>query len=250
MDFLESTKIASRFVYVESTGSTNTDLVKLASAEPENYPHLSVLVAGSQTAGRGRTGRAWASPAGKSLSISVVVRPTWTSEQLGWLPLVAGVAMRNSIARFLPGREVSLKWPNDVQVSGLKISGILAELLPGMTGVVIGAGLNLTLTKQELPIEAATSLLLQGAEPNADEILATYLEELANLTQGFDEIPGRVRAACSTIGLPVRAILPNEAEVLGTAVGIDETGRLLIQTAGNDPLFAVSAADVTHLRHN
>ncbi|MEY2736928.1 MAG: hypothetical protein RL683_46 [Actinomycetota bacterium] len=250
MDFLESTKIASRFEYVESTGSTNTDLVTLASTEPQNYPHLSVLVAGSQTAGRGRTGRVWVSPAGKSLSISVLVRPGWTPEQLGWLPLVAGVAMRNAIASALPSSAIGLKWPNDVQVDGLKISGILAELLPGMTGVVIGAGLNLTLTKEELPIEAATSLLLEGAEVTADEILAAYLRELANLTESFDGIPDRVRAACSTIGHQVRAILPAEEEVLGTAVGIDETGRLLIQTSAAEPLFAVSAGDVTHLRHN
>lgn len=250
MDFLESTKIASRFEYVESTGSTNTDLVTLASTEPQNYPHLSVLVAGSQTAGRGRTGRAWASPAGKSLSISVLVRPSWTHEQLSWLPLVAGVAMRSAIAGVLPERQVGLKWPNDVQVGGLKISGILAELLPGMTGVVIGAGLNLTLTKEDLPIEAATSLLLEGADVSADEILSAYLKELAKLTESFDGVPDRVRAACSTIGLPVRAILPTEEEILGTAVGIDETGRLLIQTSATEHLFAVSAGDVTHLRHN
>ncbi len=158
--------------------------------------------------------------------------------------------MRNAIASALPSSAIGLKWPNDVQVDGLKISGILAELLPGMTGVVIGAGLNLTLTKGELPIEAATSLLLEGAEVTADEILAAYLRELSNLTESFDGIPDRVRAACSTIGHQVRAILPAEEEVLGTAVGIDETGRLLIQTSAAEPLFAVSAGDVTHLRHN
>ncbi|MEY4398435.1 MAG: hypothetical protein RLZ53_1011 [Actinomycetota bacterium] len=250
MDFLESTQIAGRFDYVESTGSTNTDLVASASAEPQNYPHLSVLVAGSQSAGRGRTGRAWVSPAGKSLSISVLVRPNWAPEQLAWLPLVAGVAMRSAIVSFLPDKQVGLKWPNDVQVGGRKISGILAELLPGMTGVVIGAGLNLSLSQEELPIEAATSLLLEGAEVTPDEILSAYLTELAKLTQSFHGIPDRVRAACSTIGLPVKAILPTEDQILGTAVGIDESGRLLIQIGATEPLFAVSAGDVTHLRHN
>ena len=250
MYFLESTKIASRFEYVESTGSTNTDLVAAASAEPEQYPHLSVLVAGSQTAGRGRTGRAWVSPAGKSLSISVLVRPNWTPEQLGWLPLIAGVAMRSAIAGALTDKHVGLKWPNDVQVGGKKISGILAELLPGLTGVVIGAGLNVTLTKEELPIEAATSLLLEGANVSEDEILAAFLRELRTLTESFNGIPERVRAACSTIGLPVKAVLPTDDEILGTAIGIDESGRLLIQTGVAEPLFAVSAGDVTHLRHN
>jgi BirA family biotin operon repressor/biotin-[acetyl-CoA-carboxylase] ligase len=250
MDFLDSGKIANRFEYVESTGSTNTDLVAQATASPMEYPHLSVLVAGSQTAGRGRTGRAWVSPSGKSLSISVLVRPSWTPEPLGWLPLVAGVSMRAAIAEVLPEKVVTLKWPNDVQVGGLKISGILAELLPGLSGVVIGAGLNLTLSKAELPIEAATSLLLEGAEVTADDILSRYLNHLKKLTETFDGVPDLVRAACSTIGLPVKAILPSDEEVHGTAVGIDETGRLLIQVGSSEQLFAVSAGDVTHLRHN
>ena len=250
MDFLESSKIANRFEYVESTGSTNTDLVAAASAAASLYPHLSVLVAGSQTAGRGRTGRSWASPAGKSLSVSVLVRPAWTPEQLGWLPLVAGLAMHRAITEVLPRQSVGLKWPNDVQVDGRKISGILAELLPGLTGVVIGAGLNLYLNQDELPIEAATSLRLEGANVTPDEILSRYLSHLTNLTQDFEGIPDQVRAVCSTIGLPVKAILPSGVEMLGTAVGIDESGRLLIQTNPHEPLFAVSAGDLTHLRHN
>lgn len=250
MDFLESSKIASRFEYLDSTGSTNTDLVAAATSGAHLYPHLSVLVAGSQTAGRGRTGRAWVSPAGKSLSISVLVRPGWKTEQLSWLPLVAGLAMHRSVAEVLPGKSVGLKWPNDVQVSGLKISGILAELLPDLSGAVIGAGLNLSLTKDELPIEAATSLALEGADVSADDILARYLHHLSELTEGFEGIPDQVRAVCTTIGLKVKAILPSGDEVLGTAVGIDESGRLLIQTDANEPLFAVSAGDVTHLRHN
>ena len=158
--------------------------------------------------------------------------------------------MRAAISEVLPNKNVGLKWPNDVQVEGLKISGILCELLPGLTGVVIGSGLNLSLTMEELPIPASTSLLLQGAEVSADEILAKYLLQLKTLTENFDGIPDRVREVCSTIGLPVKAIMPTGDEIFGTAVGIDETGRLLIQSSSSEPLFAVSAADVTHLRHN
>jgi len=110
MDFLKSSKLASRFEYVAQTGSTNTDLVLSASSTPEAFPHLSVLVAGSQTAGRGRTGRVWVSPAGKSLSISVLVRPSgWSAENFGWLPLVAGVAMREAVQAALPNHSVGLK---------------------------------------------------------------------------------------------------------------------------------------------
>ena len=251
MDFFKSAQAVNRFEYVNQTGSTNTDLVAAAAASPSEYPHLSVLVAGSQTAGRGRTGRAWVSPAGKSLSISVLVRPQgWSPENFGWLPLVAGVAMRRATQSALPESSVGLKWPNDVQVNGLKISGILSELLPAATGVVIGAGVNLTLEKSELPIEAATSLLLEGSNISPDDFLLSYLSALAELVTDFDEVPGIVRTDCSTIGQNVRAIFPDSSEAIGLAGGIDDSGRLLISVAGENQLLAVSAADIQHLRHN
>jgi BirA family biotin operon repressor/biotin-[acetyl-CoA-carboxylase] ligase len=251
MDFIRSVEAVNRFEYVDSTGSTNTDLVAAATKDAENYPHLSVLVAGSQTAGRGRTGRAWVSPAGKSLAISTLIRPTgWIREQFGWLPLVAGVAMKRAVQFALPEKTVGLKWPNDVQVDGLKISGILSELLPDGSGVVIGAGINLALEKHELPIEDATSLLLEGSTITPDEFLFQYLSELAKLVSKFDEVPALVRASCSTIGQTVRAIFPDGTEQVGLASGIDEIGRLLISVPGEVQMLAVSAADIQHLRHN
>lgn len=251
MDFFKSAKTVNRFEYVDQTGSTNTDLVAAASANPTQFPHLSVLVAGSQTAGRGRTGRAWVSPAGKSLSISVLVRPFgWGVENFGWLPLVAGVAMRRAVQAALPEKLIGLKWPNDVQVNGLKISGILSELLPGATGVVIGAGINVALEKEELPIETATSLLLEGSQISPDDFLKNYLEALAGLLANFDAVPDLVRSECNTIGQSVRAIFPDGSEQVGLAAGIDDAGRLLLSVPGSAELLAVSAADIQHLRHN
>jgi len=158
--------------------------------------------------------------------------------------------MRLAVQQALPEREVGLKWPNDVQVDGKKISGILSELLPGATGVVIGAGVNLTLTKNELPIIDATSLLIEGSEISPDEFLSSYLQNLSELLKDFDEVPSQVRANCSTITKSVRAIFPDGSEATGVAVGIDESGRLLIQVSEADQLLAVSAADIQHLRHN
>lgn len=251
MDFSNSAMAVSRFEYLESTGSTNTDLVAAATANPNDFPHLSVLVAGSQTAGRGRTGREWVSPAGKSLSISVLIRPVgWSQENFGWLPLSAGVAMRRAVQNALPGAKVGLKWPNDVQVAGKKISGILSELLSDASGVVIGAGVNLSLTESELPIAESTSLALEGWTGTADMFLESYLRELTKLLSNFSALPEIVRAECTTIGLQVRAIFPDASEQTGLAVGIDDSGRLLISLANESQLLAVSAADIQHLRHN
>jgi BirA family biotin operon repressor/biotin-[acetyl-CoA-carboxylase] ligase len=158
--------------------------------------------------------------------------------------------MRAAVQAALPEKLVQLKWPNDVLVNGNKISGILSELLPEASGVVIGAGVNLTLEKDELPIEAATSLLLEGSNISPDEFLSSYLTALAELLQDFQLVPDRVSSACSTISQSVRAIFPDGSDVTGVAVGIDESGRLLIQEPGADQLLAVSAADIQHLRHN
>lgn len=251
MDFFKSEQLAARFQYVPQTGSTNTDLVAQASGDATNFPNLSVLVAGEQTAGRGRTGRVWVSPPEKSLAISVLVRPeNWSRENFGWLPLTAGLAMRRAVQQALPDSSVQLKWPNDVQVSGNKISGILSELLPDARGVVIGAGINLTLTRDELPIPESTSLQLEGWVGTADDFLYVYLEQLSKLLKDFETTCESIRLECSTIGLQIRAIFPDQSEVIGLATGIDESGRLLISVSGENQLLAVSAADIQHLRHN
>ena len=251
MDFFKSAQAVKRFEYVAQTGSTNTDLVAQASANPSEFPGFSVLVAGEQTAGRGRTGRVWVSPPEKSLAISVLVRPAgWLKEDFGWLPLAAGLAMRSAVKTALPNAEVGLKWPNDVQVSGKKISGILSELLPDASGVVIGAGINLTLDHSELPIPESTSLLLEGWAGTADDFLFTYLEKLSELLRDVNLVRSGVKTDCNTIGLQVRAIFPDQSEAVGLAVGIDDSGRLLISVDGQSQLLAVSAADIQHLRHN
>lgn len=250
MDFKQSTAVASRFVFLETTGSTNADLVALATSKPIEFPNFSVLVAASQTAGRGRVGRQWASPAGKSLAISVLIKPEWQLEQFGWLPLVAGVAMKRAVQSALPEREVQLKWPNDVLIEGKKVSGILSELITGGNSVVVGAGINLSLEKEELPIPDSTSLLLEGWSETADDFLAAYLEKLKALLVDFENAQLEVRSECTTIGLPVRATFPDGSEQVGTAVGIDTSGRLLISLPASETLLAVSAGDIEHLRHN
>lgn len=269
MEFPLSRQLVNRLDYVASTGSTNSDLTAIASDRED----LSVLVAGYQSAGRGRsTGRQWLAPEGSSLAISVLLRPTsgvrasaLSPTSFGWLPLLAGLAMARAVGQFIPASEVAVKWPNDVLVNEHKISGILSELLPDLSGVVIGAGINIRQNQDELPIETATSLALERAkygeasEFSNDKILASYLGELRSLYLRFVETGGDADASglraevaerCGSIGRRVRAIMPGDQEVTGNGVGLDETGRLLIQPDGARELFAVSAGDIVHLRHN
>jgi BirA family transcriptional regulator, biotin operon repressor / biotin---[acetyl-CoA-carboxylase] ligase len=147
---------------VEETGSTNADLLSQArSGAGEGL----VLVAEAQTSGRGRMGRRWISPPRRALTFSVLLRPTVPAGLLGWVPLLAGVAVASALQR-TAGVDARLKWPNDVLVDGAKIAGILAERWGN--AIVIGTGINVLQQRGELPVPTATSLLVaQGARAAA-----------------------------------------------------------------------------------
>lgn len=132
---------------VPQTGSTNADLLEAARA---GAAEGLVLVAEEQTAGRGRLGRTWSAPAGAALTFSVLLRPAGVPPtRLGWLPLLTGVAVAAAV-RAETGVPASLKWPNDVLVGERKLAGILAEA--HSDAVVVGVGLNVTLSRAELPV--------------------------------------------------------------------------------------------------
>lgn len=251
MDLEASLPLVTSLEYVAVTGSTNSDLVA------SGLPDLSVLVAGSQTDGRGRSGREWSSPANSSLSVSILLRPGISNiNRLAWLPLLTGLAMTRAVRSL--GVAAVVKWPNDVLVNDKKICGVLSELLPDASGVVVGAGLNLAQTQAELPIEAATSMLLEGAGVPLDKALHAYLNEFVPLYKQFVAANGdpnaglrdAVKESCTTIGRRVRAIMPGDSEIEGLAIDIDESGRLLLSVEGDHTLYAVAAGDIVHLRHN
>ena len=269
MDFPKSSRIAANFEFVPETGSTNADLI----ANSANTDDFTVRVAGFQSAGRGRAGRDWLAPAGSSLFVSVLLKPAGVAAtNFSWLPLLAGLAMTKTVAAVLsssgiPDASVGLKWPNDVLVGEKKISGVLSELIGDLSGVVIGAGLNVRQDQSELPIENATSLKLEGSQAlELDDVLAIYLENLRGLYRPWVAAGGnavssglrnQVIEACVTLDRAgnnrVRAILPGakgNEELEGAAVGIDDTGRLILQPDGQKEVVAVAAGDIVHLRHN
>lgn len=265
MEFVQSgagvEERGGRFEYLAEAGSTNDELVRRATgSDAAAWPDASVIVTDNQTNGRGRLGRVWVAPAGKCLAISVLLRPSAAAlpiEKLAWVPLIAGLAMTRAVASVVP--EAALKWPNDVLIRGRKVCGILSELLPGLDGVVVGAGLNIALRTEELPTETSTSLQLEaspGTEIDADAVLAAYLHELTALYRSHigangDPVASGLLAAvterCETIGRSVRVELPSGERLLGEAVAIDLEGRILVKS--NTALTAVAAGDVTHLRY-
>ena len=260
-----SEAIAERLEILERCGSTNTELVERASASPEAWPDFSVLVTGEQTAGRGRLGRTWVAPPGQTIAISVLLRSgvALDADGLGWIPLISGLAMARAVDAAITGHEVGLKWPNDVQIDGLKVAGLLAELVGaseggGGTAVVMGAGVNLTIGVADLPTATSTSLMLNNPVVAigelADVVLSGYLRELRALypllvERGADAVAAQVAERCTTLGRDVVVHLPDGTEVLGTAIDLDETGRLRVKRGDDGRLLVVAAGDVTHLRY-
>jgi BirA family transcriptional regulator, biotin operon repressor / biotin---[acetyl-CoA-carboxylase] ligase len=237
---------------VTETGSTNADLI--ARAEGGADIDGSVLLAEYQNAGRGRHGRQWLAPPGAQIALSVgvgaasVPRTGW-----GWLPLATGVAVADALAA-VAGVDAGLKWPNDVLVNGGKLAGILAEVAAPTSVIVLGLGLNVTLTADEAPDPVATSLLMLGSSATDRNTLARkVLGELALRIDAWRTAGGADPALVAdyqryslTLGSRVRATLPGDREVVGTAHAIDETGRLRVDTGGET--VAISAGDITHLR--
>lgn len=254
---------AEQMIVLDDIASTNDELV--ARAADTDLPSFTVIVTMNQTAGRGRLGRSWNAPPGTSLAVSVLLRPRDAGvplEHYGWIPLIAGLAMTRAVSRLVPERSVALKWPNDVLIDGRKVSGILSELLPDAASIVVGAGLNLTIPAESLPVPTATSLLLNGvvAQPEelADRALAGFLDELRRLwtvfadadsADGVERIRLEVSAACSTLGHPVRVSMPDGSDTVGTALDLDAAGRLRVRVDSDGRVQTVGAGDVTHLRY-
>lgn len=206
-----------------------------------------VVGAERQTAGRGRRGRVWESPAGAGLYFSCVTRPSrHANASLPLLTLAAGVAVRDGI-HAATGLAPQLKWPNDVVIDGRKLAGILAEGLAIGTpsqAVVIGVGLNLQPSSYPPDVSMrATSLegeLGRAVERGAilAEVLAALVDRLATVERSAGDILQAWRAAApSAAGTRVEW-----DGRTGTTAGIDESGALLVRTASG--IERVIAGDV------
>ncbi|MGL4257299.1 MAG: biotin--[acetyl-CoA-carboxylase] ligase [Microbacterium sp.] len=255
-----SAAVSPRVQVIETTDSTNADVVAHVQDAPDEWPHLSLLLTNDQRAGRGRLDRTWTAPPGTALALSVVVRVgAIPGASRGWIPLIAGAAMTRAIAAQLrgTGHTARLKWPNDVLLDGAKICGILAEVVPGHPDtVVIGSGVNTRMPASDLPVETATSFEALGLVADEDRLIADYLSALAEQLDALIAARGsaaasgvlaEIEALCATIGSDVAVTLPDGEVLRGRAQRIDEDGRLVV-VQESEFESAVSSGDVVHVR--
>lgn len=251
MEYLLSTQAAGGFEYLEQTGSTNKDLL----ARSEGLPEFFVLATDFQTAGKGRMERSWEANPGSSVMASMLLRPQFTqSSGIGWLSLLTALAITRAISDL--GPKPQIKWPNDVLISEKKVSGILAEVATDLSCVVIGFGINVNQSANQLPVETATSLSIESAGAvDRDQLLATVIENIRSLylelsSAGGDATASGLRQAIlelsATVGSQVSVEFPDGKKAFGLAKDIDETGRLVVST--QNETLSVSAGDVLHLR--
>lgn len=260
--------------FVEKTGSTNTDLMQAT-----NVADGTVLLADEQLSGKGRLGRTWTAPAGSQVIFSVLLLPE-SLEHLGTLPLAAGLAVTDSIEgtvlkwpndvhidgnklcgilaeagpvgqafKAAPKTELTKVEVGKAEVNKAEVNK--AELNKAVGGaapsarVVVGMGINVTLTREDLPIEKATSLALEGRDTDRTELAITVLKNLRRrIVQWENQDPELLRdyrAVCSSLGQEVRLETPS-GDVTGHVDEIGEDGRIMV--AGE----YYSAGDVTHLR--
>lgn len=246
---------------VPETGSTNDDAALVASLRPGDPSWPGVLVvADHQTGGRGRRGRQWTAPPRTSVAVSVAFTPRVTTARWGWIPLLAGQAVRDSASALLGAADVAvaarIKWPNDVLLDGPapgKLSGVLAEV-HGATAVV-GAGINTNLDGDDLPGTATSLRRATGRVVDPTDVVAGYLGRLHDwLTRWLDADgdadasglrPAHL-AASATVGRQVNVHTPSGV-VSGRAVDVDAVGCLVVDVPDQGRV-SLSAGDVVHVR--
>jgi len=248
---LKTSIIGKRILHYSEVDSTQNIADKLARDGAEEG---TCVVAEKQTSGRGRLSRNWASPFKDGVYISIILRPNLKPLHIIQMPLIAGVALVKAIQK-TTGLAPSIKWPNDIFISGHKVAGILTEVncdIDTVHYIILGMGINVNTNTSSLPKEVkgiATSLSQEcGHEVSRVDFLKQLLIELETVydefvTNGFENTGKQWMEYNNTIGSLV-TVNDGQTKTEGKAVRIDEDGFLIIQTEDGQTQRIISA-DVT-----
>lgn len=232
-----------RVSVVEITGSTQEDLIQLVSSNQALAK--SVIVSEYQSAGRGRLDRNFEAAPMSALTFSMYIEPKVDRAEWSFLTLLAALSVREALASLEKKTLVEIKWPNDLLIGEKKCAGIIAQA--SEKGVVLGIGINVGMSADELPVPTATSLALEGAlELDRNIILGAILNHFEVNLQIWElgkSFIAEYKAASATIGANVEIALPSGAILNSKATGVSDMGELLLESGE-----VVSVGDVVHLR--
>lgn len=251
IESLLTTKWAGRILkFYDETDSTNVQAVR----EAENgAPHGTLIVADRQTAGKGRRGRCWESPADTNIYFTLILKPDFAPDRASMLTLVMAHSVNRSVKQET-GLNCGIKWPNDIVVNGRKVCGILTEMRveqAGIRHVVIGVGVNVgkqefpddlseraTCLEQECSSKVSRSSLLARIMKAFEEDYKTFIDwgNLYGLLDSYNQVLVNRNSS-------VRVLDPR-GEYEGKALGITENGELLVET-GNGEVVEVYAGEVS-----
>lgn len=241
-DGLNTEFIGRKIVCMEETDSTN-NTAKASSDMPDGTLFISEI----QTGGKGRLGRAWSSPKGIGIWMSLLLKPEILPQDVAQITLIVGMAAAKSV-----GCGAKIKWPNDVVIGTKKLCGILTEMsaeIERVNYIVAGIGINVNTESFDGKLgEKATSLYIEtGKKYERCGIIRAFLEEFEVLykkflTGGIAALTEDYRQLCVTIGREVSVIYPNRT-INGKAVGINDEGELIVETENG--IIAVSSGEVS-----
>ena len=265
-DILSESEIASQLhtkwlghsiYYFKELDSTNTEAKRIAEGAGSEDWHGTVVVADMQTAGRGRRGRSWSSPQGAGLFFTILLKPEIDPSNAPMLTLVKAMAVVKGVEQ-VTGMQPQIKWPNDIVLNGKKIVGILTEMsaqIDYVNHIVVGTGINVH--HKEFPEEiakTATSLDLEliladrVTQISRAQLLGAVLEyfekyyEIYLKTQDLSMLAEEYNVMLVNKDREVRVLDPL-GEFIGTALGIDQRGELLVDKDGE--ILKVSSGEVS-----
>ena len=243
-----------KLYYYPVTGSTNDEAFRLGVA---GALEGTIVIADSQTKGKGRLQRVWHSPAGTNIYTSIILRPQFEVARAPQISIAAGVAVAEVLEKYCSGK-IQLKWPNDVLLNEKKICGILAQVKTNVCGIdfiVLGIGINVNFSYNQFPEDIrnlATSLSIEtDREISRRELIIRLYENLAKwykklIADGFSAVKEKWLSMAPMIGQRVQ-IMSGDEVISGKALGIDEQGSLVLLTA-EDGKIKIFAGDATILK--